>query len=126
MKSQTYSVLLLIAALGVPAGAARAGEADVVAVVATVSAAGVYRFDVTLLHEDSGWEHYADAWEIRDGDGKVLASRVLAHPHVNEQPFTRSLDEVRPPASLRRVTVAAHDSLHGYGGAEMTVDLPAQ
>ena len=124
MKSQTYSVLLLIAALGVPAGAARAGEADVVAVVATMSAAGVYRFDVTLLHADDGWEHYADAWEIRDGDGKVLARRVLAHPHVNEQPFTRSLGGVALPESLKSVTVAAHDSEHGYGGAETTVDLP--
>ncbi len=124
MNSQTYGALLLIAALIGFAGPARAGEVDVVAVVATWSAAGVYRFDVTLLHEDGGWDHYADRWEIRDGDGTVLATRVLAHPHVNEQPFTRSLGGVRPPASLRRVTVAAHDSLHGYGGAEMTVDLP--
>ena len=124
MKIQTYGVLLLAAALGGLSGPARAGEVDVVDVVVRQSAAGVYRFDVTLRHADSGWDHYADAWEIRDGDGAVLATRVLVHPHVEEQPFTRSLGGVRLPDSLKAVTVAGHDSEHGYGGMEMTVDLP--
>ena len=124
MKIQTYGVLLLAAALGGLSGPARAGEVDVVDVVVRQSAAGVYRFDVTLRHADSGWDHYADAWEIRDGDGAVLATRVLVHPHVDEQPFTRSLGGVRLPDSLKAVTVAGHDSEHGYGGMEMTVDLP--
>ena len=124
MKIQIYGVFLLAAALGALSGPARAGEVDVETVVVRQTAAGVYSFDVTLRHADSGWEHYADAWEIRDADGTVLARRVLVHPHVNEQPFTRSLGGVRPPASLRRVTVVAHDSVHGYGGVEMTVDLP--
>ncbi|MCH7555139.1 MAG: hypothetical protein IIC08_03985 [Proteobacteria bacterium] len=124
MKIQTYGVLLLAAALGGLSGPARAGEVDVVDVVVRQSAAGVYRFDVTLRHADSGWDHYADAWEIRDGDGAVLATRVLVHPHVDEQPFTRSLGGVRLPDSLKAVTIAGHDSEHGYGGMEMTVDLP--
>ena len=124
MKIQIHGVFLLAAALGALSGPARAGEVDVETVVVRQTAAGVYSFDVTLRHADSGWEHYADAWEIRDADGTVLARRVLVHPHVNEQPFTRSLGGVRPPAPLRRVTVVAHDSVHGYGGVEMTVDLP--
>ena len=126
MKIQTYgSVLLLLAtALGAMAGPARAGEVDVVDVLVRQSAAGVYRFDVTLRHADSGWDHYADRWEIRDGDGAVLAIRVLVHPHVNEQPFTRGLGGVPLPATLISVTVAGHDSVHDYGGIEMTVDLP--
>ena len=126
MKSQTYSALMLIVLLGGLPGPGRAGEVDVVNVVAQSSAAGTYRFDVTLSHADEGWAHYADGWEIRDGDGSVLAKRVLAHPHVNEQPFTRGLGGVRLPASLTSVTIAAHDSVHGYGGAEMTIDLSAQ
>ena len=84
MKKLTCGVLLLAAALGGPAGA---GEVDVVNVVVRQSTAGVYRFDVTLRHADEGWDHYADGWEIRDGDGVVLATRVLVHPHVDEQPF---------------------------------------
>ncbi len=124
IKIQTYSALLLVLALGAFHGPARAGEVDVVAVAVVASAAGVYRFDVTLSHADEGWHHYADRWEIRDGDGTVLATRVLAHPHVNEQPFTRCLGGVRIGPSLNVVTVAAHDSVHGYGGEEITVDLP--
>ncbi len=123
LKIQTYVILLLSAAIGAMAGPVRAGEVDVENVVVSQGAAGVYRFDVTLRHADSGWDHYADRWEIRDGEGTVLATRVLAHPHVNEQPFTRSLGGVALPASLNSVTVAAHDSEHGYGGVEMTVDL---
>lgn len=46
---------------------------------------------VTLRHADTGWDHYADAWEVLAPDGSSLGIRELAHPHVNEQPFTRSL-----------------------------------
>ncbi len=46
---------------------------------------------VTLAHPDTGWDHYADGWRIEDENGNVLGTRVLAHPHVAEQPFTRSL-----------------------------------
>jgi hypothetical protein len=49
------------------------------------------RFDVTLSHPDTGWDHYADGWRVEDQDGNVLGTRVLGHPHVTEQPFTRSL-----------------------------------
>ncbi|MCB1876807.1 MAG: hypothetical protein KDH88_12610 [Chromatiales bacterium] len=101
----------------------QAGEADVVAVQTGREAAGSYRFDVTLRHTDEGWDHYADAWEILSPDGDLLAKRVLYHPHVDEQPFTRSLSGVKIPAGLREVRVRAHDSRHGYGGKEVLVPL---
>ncbi|MBF9035429.1 hypothetical protein HKCCE2091_14375 [Rhodobacterales bacterium HKCCE2091] len=49
------------------------------------------RLSVTLRHADTGWDHYADAWEVLDAEGNSLGLRELAHPHVDEQPFTRSL-----------------------------------
>jgi hypothetical protein len=117
-------VPLLAAVLcGLPV-AAQAGEADVVGVEVSRSGGG-YRFDVTVHHADAGWDHYADRWEVLAPDGAVLGTRVLAHPHVKEQPFTRSAT-VTIPAGIERVVVRAHDKVHGYGGAEMTVDLPAQ
>ena len=116
--------VIISAAAGAMYSPVRAGEADVVGVVFAESAPGVYRFDVTVRHADSGWEHYADGWELRDGDGAVVANRVLLHPHVGEQPFTRSLAGVRLPDGLHRVIIRAHDNVHGYGGVEMTVDLP--
>ena len=121
MKTLTCGVLLLAAALGRPGGA---GEVDVVNVVVRQSTAGVYRFDVTPRHADEGWDHDADGWEIRDGDGSVRATRVPAHPHFNEQPFTRAPRRARLPARFTSVTVAGHDSEHGYGVTEITLDLP--
>lgn len=100
-------------------------EADVTDVKATRTAANSWRFDVTVAHADEGWNHYADLWEVVAPDGTVLGSRVLAHPHVNEQPFTRSLSGVAIAEEVRTVTVRARDSVHGFGGAEMTVDLDA-
>ena len=102
---------------------AHAGEADVVAVEASQSANGTWRFDVTVAHEDEGWDHYADQWDVLAPDGTVLGERVLAHPHVTEQPFTRSLSGVVIPPEVDTVTIRARDSVHGYGGIEMTVPI---
>ena len=103
---------------------ARAGEAAVVGVEATRISPGVWRFDVTVRHADEGWDHYADRWEVIGPGGAVLATRVLLHPHVGEQPFSRSLSRVALPDGVPRVTVRAHDSVHGYGGEVATVDVP--
>lgn len=105
-------------------GAAVAGEADVVKVDIRSNGNGTYRFDVTVAHGDTGWEHYADRWDVVAPDGTVLASRVLLHPHVDEQPFTRSLDSVAVPHGISAVTIRAHDKVHGAGGKEITVHLP--
>jgi hypothetical protein len=101
-----------------------AGCADVVAVEIAEQADANYRFDVTVASADTGWDKYADAWEIRDEGGAVLATRVLAHPHVDEQPFTRSLSNVEIPASVEEVHVAARDSVEGFCGRTVTVSLP--
>lgn len=72
------------------------------------------KFDVTLKHEDTGWKHYANKWEIYTPDNKLLAQRTLYHPHVNEQPFTRSLSKVKIPKNVNKVIIKAHDNVHGY------------
>ena len=82
-----------------------------------------FRFDVTLRHDDSGWDHYADGWEVLSPSGDVLGKRVLAHPHVNEQPFTRSLSGVRIPQGISTVSIRAHDSVHGYNREMFEVSL---
>lgn len=119
MAGATAAALLLLAS-----APAAAGEADVVAVEATRQADGRWRFDVTVQHADTGWDHCADRWEVLAPDGTVLGTRELLHPHVTEQPFTRGLADVAVPEGMQQVTVRAHDSVHGFGGAEMTVDLP--
>jgi hypothetical protein len=101
-----------------------AGEADVIGVEVKKTSESTYQFSVTVSHTDEGWDHYADKWEIIAPDGRILGTRILHHPHVNEQPFTRSLSGVTIPESITEVTIRAHDSVHEYGGTVMRVAVP--
>ena len=121
--SRQILAALLLLLWTAAASAASAGEADVVKVEAAREGAGTWRFDVTVAHGDEGWDHYADKWEVLAPDGRRLGTRVLLHPHVGEQPFTRSLGGVAIPEDIDRVILRAHDSVHGLGGAEITVEL---
>jgi len=83
-----------------------------------------WRFDVSLLHEDTGWNHYANLWIVVDADTEEeYGRRILAHPHVNEQPFTRSQSGIGIPESVEAVIVKAACNIHGFGGTELLVEL---
>ena len=114
---------VLVCSLVLGSSAALAGGADVVGVEAKQASNGTWRFDVTVAHADEGWDHYANKWEVVAPDGTVLATRVLAHPHVNEQPFTRSKSGIVIPEGLETVTVRAGDSVHGITGKVMTFSV---
>lgn len=103
---------------------AQAGDVEIVGVKAQRSPDGSYTFSVTLKHGDTGWKHYANKWEVVAGDGKILGTRVLYHPHVHEQPFERSLSGVQVPAGLKFVMIRAYDSVHGEGPKPYRVPLP--
>jgi methionine-rich copper-binding protein CopC len=102
------------------------GEADVVAATAIKTGDKTYRFDVTVAHEDTGWDHYANVWQVIGPDGAILGERVLAHPHVTEQPFTRSLSGVTIPEDITSITLRAGDLVHEFGGKELYLELPKQ
>ena len=116
-----FSMLFLLSSLT----PAHAGEADVVNVEVKKLGNGTYQFDVTVRHKDEGWKHYANKWDVVDPDGTVIGTRTLYHPHVEEQPFTRSLSGVKIPEGINKVTIRAHDLVHEYGGKVVTVTLPA-
>ena len=79
-------------------------------------------FSVTISHADTGWDHYADGWGVYTTDGKELGYRVLHHPHVNEQPFTRSLGGVQIPQGVTKVVIVPRDSVHKLGeGVEISL-----
>jgi hypothetical protein len=107
-----------------------AANADVVYVRAVASGEGTWTFHVTVEHPDTGWEDYADGWDVVTPDGEVLKpdpesdfTRTLLHPHVDEQPFTRSQSGIVIPEGVAEVRVRAHDIVDGYGGEEVVVDL---
>jgi len=105
----------VLATVGVVLAAmAGADEAKVLHVDAE-QAGDLWSFRVTISHEDTGWEHYADGWGVYLKDGTKLGYRVLAHPHVREQPFTRSLGGVPIPKGVKQVEIRPRDSLHGVG-----------
>jgi hypothetical protein len=79
--------------------------------------------NVTLQHADTGWDHYADNWRVVDSQGNVLGDRVLYHPHVDEQPFTRGLSDVKVPEGITTVYIEAHDKVHGWTPNRLKVDL---
>lgn len=115
-----------LVALGLStAQAVSAGQADVLKVdIRPDAAPGRFNIEVTLRHADTGWDHYANRWEVLAPDGRVIATRVLAHPHEHEQPFTRGLSGVRIPEEFTWVRVRGHDLVHGYGGREVTLSVP--
>ena len=120
-------------------GTGGGGNADVVRVQAVQTdgpppgeGTGTWTFHVTVEHPDTGWEDYADGWDVVTPNGTVLKpdpesafTRTLLHPHVDEQPFTRSQSGIVIPGGVTEVRVRAHDIVDGYGGQEVAVDLTA-
>ena len=108
--------------LGLLAGPALADPATIEAVEARRSGP-TWTFSVTVRHADTGWDDYADGWRVRAPDGRILGTRVLAHPHVDELPFTRSLSEVTIPDGLVEVAIEVSTSTGGWDGELFPVTL---
>jgi hypothetical protein len=133
MPTPTLPAETAITPTTVPSSASageRAANADVLFVRAVQALDGDWTFHVTVQHPDSGWEDYADGWDVLTPNGSVLKpdpdspfTRLLLHPHENEQPFTRSQSGIVLPDGVTRVRVRTHDLVDGYGGREVIVDL---
>jgi hypothetical protein len=84
---------------------------------------GAWTFDVTITYPDTGWEDYADGWHVETPGGEILGTRILLHPHVDEQPFTRSLGGVVIPSDVTEVLVRSHNLISGYAPEVMRVPI---
>ena len=101
--------------------------AQVEFVKAEQSSNGSWTFYVTVRHNDEGWNHYANLWEVVDPkSGEVFAERILAHPHETEQPFVRSQSRIVFPEDQRFVEVRAKCQLHGFEGKTVLIDLETE
>ena len=81
------------------------------------------QFNVTLSHADTGWEDYADGWRVELADGTILGTRVLGHPHVEEQPFTRS-SSFTVPEGVTDVLIRASTNSDGWAEDTTLFTLP--
>lgn len=115
---------VLVGGLALVATPVFAGPTSVLDASVSANADGTYSFSATLTHRDEGWKHYADKWEVMTPDGKVIGTRTLFHPHVEEQPFTRSLARVEVPIGVTEVIIRGYDNVHGAGDRTFTVKLP--
>lgn len=82
--------------------------------VNTSGAANNYTFSVTIKSPDTGCGQYADWWEVIDTDGNLIHRRILAHSHVDEQPFTRSGNNIVLSPD-QEIYIRAHMNNRGYG-----------
>ena len=90
-------------------------KAQVTFVSASQQFDGSWCFKTSVKHNDEGWDHYANGWEVLDMNGNQLWERPLTHPHVNEQPFTRRLCDIQISPETTKLVVRAKCNKHNYG-----------
>ena len=71
----------------------------------------------TVRHHDQGWDDYADTIVFGGAENGRL---TLQHPHDDEQPFTRSKNDVRATGEVR---VSALDNVRSGDGSAIVVDF---
>ncbi|MDY6937920.1 MAG: hypothetical protein SWY16_09655 [Cyanobacteriota bacterium] len=102
-----------------PTAAASEGAfATVTEVEVSAGEPGAYTFAVTLESPDTGCDRYANWWEVLDAEGNLIYRRILAHSHVDEQPFQRTGGAVAvQPEDV--AIVRGHMYPDGYGTQAM-------
>ena len=104
-------------------GISIASDAKIIKASAELTSAQKYNISVTVEHADEGWEHFANAWRVYSMEGELIGERVLHHPHVKEQPFTRRLLGLSVPTEVKEVTIVAVCSKTGESKASYNLKL---
>ena len=96
---------------------------DVVGATAGQDGDGTWTVNATLSSPYDSPERYADAWRVVGPDGTVYGTRILAHDHASEQPFTRSQNGIEIPEDVDTVIVEGRDQVSGWGGQTFQLEL---
>jgi len=93
---------------------------------------GTWSFSASMsspYEVQTGLSKYCDFFEVRTTSSMnytVLGKRSFDHDHPYEQPFTRVIGDVTLPNGVNSVVAIAHDSVDGYCGRSLEVDLTAR
>ena len=93
---------------------------------------GTWSFSASMsspYEVQTGLSKYCDFFEVRTTSGMnytVLGKRTFGRDHPYEQPFTRVIRDVTLPNGVNSVVAIAHDSVDGYCGRSLEVDLTAR
>lgn len=85
---------------------------------------GIYHFEVTIEHEDKGWDDYLEAWEVFGPDGRILASRPFFKPQPEKSKSVTALTGVIVPEDIETVTIRARTYPVGLEGEPFEVKIP--
>ncbi len=104
---------------------------DIIDATAALADDGTWRISATVSSPYETPDRYADAWRVLDGgpldddtdEPSVLAIRELLHDHINEQPFTRSLNDVVIPDDVTTIVIEGRDQVSGWGGGRYEIVL---
>lgn len=122
--TETLDALMPPISEALPAVKQTAATPDAVLTFVRATLSGdTWSFAVSVDHPDTGWEDYTDGWHVETPAGEILTTRILAHPHVGERPFTRSSSGFAIPDGVTEVHVRAHDLISGYGTETVTVPI---
>lgn len=115
--------VLLAASLGI--GTAHADAPKVVAAKAEREG-NRWMIEVTLQHEDTGWDHFATGFEVQGPDGSRLGYLELTHPNVGTPTVEAELTGLNIPADVTYVLIRTRCSLVGWAAEPVRLDLPAR
>ena len=85
---------------------------------------GAFDFAVTISSSYDSPERHADGFRVLGDDGVIYVTQSLTRDPVAEQPFTSFAADVEIDEMVSHVVIEARDSVYGWGGATVTVDLP--
>lgn len=72
-----------------------------------------WRLHATISSPYDAPDRYADAFRALTEEGTVLGVRELLHDHADEQPFTRTLEDLVIPDGIARITLEGRDLANG-------------
>jgi hypothetical protein len=85
---------------------------------------GIYHIKVTIEHEDTGWDHYVESWEIFAPDGQILGVRPFFEPELERLKTVSALAGVVIPEDVKAVTIRARTHPSGFEGDPVKVKIP--